>query len=52
MSEIAKAKRDCALGLLRTAKSRKAWAGTDPDVARLVSNARWYWRSYLREISE
>jgi len=49
MSETAIALRDCALGLLRTARGRKAWAGSDERVARLVRSARWYWRWYLDE---
>lgn len=39
---------DCARGLIRTAREWKAMGRPD-EAARLVRNARWYWRWYLRE---
>lgn len=48
---MAAACRDCALGLLRTARIYKE-IGCPDDVARLVQNARWYWHSYLTKIRE
>ncbi len=38
--------RECALGLLKTAREWKA-ANRPDEVKRLVRNARWYWRHYL-----
>lgn len=48
-SIIAHALRNCALGLLRIARDRKKWAGSDKEVGRLVKSARWYWHWYLKE---
>lgn len=50
MSTYALACRDCALGLLRTARDAKSYGNTK-EVVRLVNNARWYWKRYLMEIS-
>lgn len=50
LTKYAEACRDCAKGLIRTAKSRKEWAGHDAEVKRLLHKARWYWRCYTREI--
>lgn len=41
--------RDCAFGLLQTAREHKAM-NQPREVARLVTNARWYWRKYLQEM--
>lgn len=50
LTDYAEACRDCALGLIRTARQWKAQNRPD-EVARLVNNARWYWRRYLWEIA-
>lgn len=49
MSDLAIALRSCALGLLRTARYRKEFAGTDKGVIDLVKSARWHWHWYIRE---
>jgi hypothetical protein len=48
MTAYALACRDCALGLLRTAREVKL-DGNTKEVNRLVSNARWYWHRYIWE---
>lgn len=48
MSAYALACRDCALGLLKTARDVKR-SGNAVEVARLIANARWYWRRFLLE---
>jgi hypothetical protein len=49
MSTYALACRDCALGLLRTARYVKE-TGNTREVVRLVNNSRWYWKRYLMEV--
>jgi hypothetical protein len=49
MSAYALACRDCALGLLRTARDVKR-CGNSSEVTRLVNNARWYWGRYMMEL--
>ncbi len=51
MSDYAKACRDCALGLLRTARDAKSYGNTR-EASRLVLNARWYWQRYLWELMQ
>lgn len=48
MTSLQSALRDCALGLLRSARERKAFEGSSNEVSRLVKNARWHWRHYLQ----
>lgn len=48
LTAYAEACRDCARGLIRTAREWKL-AGRPDEVARLVRNARWYWHRYLLE---
>lgn len=43
--------RDCALGLLSTARDRKR-DGNMREVTRLVNAARWYWHRYTMEIEQ
>lgn len=50
LSRYAEACRDCARGLIATAREWKARNRPD-EVARLVKNARWYWRWYVTEIA-
>ena len=50
MSTYAIACRECALGLLNTAREVKR-DGNAREVARLVNNARWYWHRYIWEIA-
>ena len=49
MSAYASACRDCAFGLLRTAREYREM-GNEREVARLVNSARFYWRMYKQEI--
>lgn len=49
MSSYALACRDCALGLLKTAREVNR-DGNHSEAARLVNNARWYWRRYIWEL--
>lgn len=51
MSEYAKACRDCAIGLLNTARDVKR-DGNTREVTRLVLSARWYWQRYIWEIAQ
>lgn len=51
ISKHAEACRDCARGLIRTAREWKA-SGRPDEVARLVRNARWHWRWYIMEIAQ
>lgn len=51
MSTYALACRDCALGLLRTARDAKEYGNTT-EVIRLVNNARWYWQRYIWELQQ
>lgn len=46
MTEYSTACRNCALGLLDTARKWKA-RGNQHEVNRLAGVARWYWRRYL-----
>jgi hypothetical protein len=48
VTSYALACRECALGLLRTAREVKR-DGNTKEVVRLVNNARWYWRRYIWE---
>lgn len=50
MSTYALACRDCALGLLRTARDVKR-DGNTTEVIRLVNNSRWYWRRFIWELT-
>ena len=50
LTGYAEACRDCARGLIETARDMKA-EGRPDEVARLVTNARWYWRRYIWEIA-
>lgn len=50
MSNTALACRDCARGLLKTAREAKQ-DGNRAEAARLVNSARFYWRWYLQEIA-
>jgi hypothetical protein len=50
MSTYALACRDCALGLLNTARYAKSYGNTN-EVIRLVNNARWYWRRFTHELT-
>ena len=50
MSSTAQALRDCAKGLLRTAREAKEIGRTE-SASRLAHSARFYWRWYLQEIS-
>lgn len=50
LTACAEACRDCARGLIQTARQWKAQNRPD-EVARLVNSARWYWRRYLWEIA-
>lgn len=49
MSDLALALRDCARGLLKTAREVKR-GGNRPEAARLAKRARNHWHWYLREI--
>lgn len=49
MTDFARACRDCAYGLLRTAREYREMKN-EREVTRLVRNARWYWRLYRQEI--
>lgn len=49
LTAYAEACRDCARGLLDTARKQRAMGQPD-EVARLVRNARWYWQRYIWEI--
>jgi hypothetical protein len=51
VSTYALACRDCALGLLNTARYAKSYGNTR-EVIRLVNKARWYWRRYILEITK
>ncbi|WP_287323761.1 hypothetical protein [Mesorhizobium sp.] len=51
MSTYSLACRDCALGLLQTAREAKKYGNTR-EVARLVNNARFYWRRYIWELQQ
>jgi hypothetical protein len=46
-----RALRDCAKGLLHTARQWKA-QGRPDRVSEVVRSARWHWHWYLREISQ
>lgn len=46
MTDYATACRNCALGLLDTARKWKE-QGNQHEVNRLAGVARWYWRRYL-----
>lgn len=50
LTDYAEACRDCARGLIETAREWKK-EGRPDEVARLVTNARWYWRRYIWEIA-
>ena len=50
MSAYALACRECALGLLRTARDVKR-GGNMSEAIRLVNNARWYWRRFTNELT-
>lgn len=39
--------RDCALGLLKTAREVNADPRNAAKVAKLVDDIRWHWRRYL-----
>lgn len=47
ISSAAIASRDCAKTLMKLSREAKA-GGDKPEVERLVKNARFYWRWYLR----
>lgn len=49
MSNLALALRDCARGLLKTAREVKQ-DGNHSESARLAKRARFHWHWYLREI--
>lgn len=49
MTDYALACRDCAFGLLRTAREYRDM-GNWSEVARLINAARFYWRMYRQEI--
>ena len=51
VSAYSKACRDCAFGLLRTAREYRAM-GNEREVARLVNASRFYWRMYKQEIAQ
>lgn len=51
MSSYALACRDCALGLLKTARDVKR-DGNIREVNRLVRTARWYWQRYIWELQQ
>lgn len=51
MSTYALACRECALGLLNTARDVKR-DGKVNEVIRLVNNSRWYWRRYIWELQQ
>lgn len=51
MSDYAKACRECAIGLLRTAREVKR-DGNTHEVIRLVNNSRWYWHRYIWELMQ
>lgn len=48
MTDFARACRDCAYGLLRTAREYREM-GNEREAARLVNDARWYWLRYKME---
>ena len=50
LTAYAEACRDCARGLIETAREWKK-EGRPDEVARLVTSARWYWRRYIWEIA-
>lgn len=49
MSDTALALRDCARGLLNTARQERQ-RGNVSAVARLVKSARFHWHWYIREL--
>lgn len=49
MTPYSLACRDCAFGLLRTAREHRAM-GNEREVVRLVNASRFYWRIYKQEI--
>ena len=51
MNAYSQACRDCAFGLLRTAREYRAM-GNEREVARLVNASRFYWRMYKQEIMQ
>lgn len=50
MNAYSQACRDCAFGLLRTAREYRVM-GNEREVARLVYASRFYWRLYKQEMA-
>lgn len=50
-SSYSQACRDCAFGLLRTARQHREM-GNEREVIRLVNASRFYWRMYKQEIAQ
>ena len=49
MTNTALACRDCALGLIKTARAELK-VGNRAAASKLVNSARFYWRWYLQEV--